>query len=531
MPGTVKAHTVGLLDIGTNSMRLLVTQIEANGSYAILTEQKESIRLGEGEFQTHTLQPKVIEKAVLVGTRFAEMARSFAADQIIAVATSATRDASNRQELLDRFRTECQVDVRVISGREEARLIYLGVVSGAHLYGETALFIDIGGGSTEVIVGDQHHHTYLDTLKLGAIRLTNHFFPAGEPGRISRPRYEELRRHVRSTAIRTLQNLNAISFGPVLGASGTIMALGDITARRFLDRPLGKNDTISYAHLRKVIGDLCEMNLEERLRVPGMVPKRADIIIAGAAILDTLLEALGVTAITISDRALRHGLLIDHLLRTNESETPGEFSYRMESVVSLGRRCRFDEAHARHVATLALSLFDSTRDAGLHDLGDDSRELLEYAALLHDIGAFLSYGNHRRHSYYFICHAELLGFDDTEIAVMATTALFHKKTYPRKKHPEFASLEQDSQAVVRVLCVLLRIAESLDRSHASSVTDTRVISSGNKSATLEIETEPGTQLEQWAVEAHREVFARTFGTRLEVHAVGPNSPHKLLAEH
>lgn len=534
MPDPVKPHetqTVGFLDIGTNSMRLLVARIESDGSYAVLSEQKESIRLGDGEFLTQTIQPDVMAKTILVGARFVEMARSFDAEKIIAVATSATRDARNRQELLDRFREVSGVEVRVISGREEARLIYIGVISGAHLDGQKALIIDIGGGSTEVIVGDQHRHEYLDTMKMGAIRLTNHFFPAGDTGAVSRTRYETIRQHVRSTAIRPVQKLSQLNFDMTLGASGTILALGDIAARRFFGRPLEKNDTFLHPQIHKVITDLCDLKLSERLKVPGMNPRRADIIIAGAAILDVLMEALNIPSITVSERALRHGLLLDHFTRSDPRSVPDEFSYRMDSVIRLGRRCRFHEEHARHVARLALELFDSTLDSGLHALGPADRALLEYAALLHDIGAFLSYTNHRRHSYYFIRHAELLGFDDTELAVLATTALFHKKTYPRKKHPEFAALPPRNQSVVRVLCVLLRIAESLDRSHAKAVHHARVIRRDAETATLAIATDPSAHLEQWAVVVHTESFARTFGIDLVVQVVAPGAFTAILAEH
>ena len=509
-------RTVAFLDIGSNSMHILVVRIESNASYAVLTRQKESIRLGDGGFATYELQGEAIDQAVLVGTHFADMARSFGADQIVAVATSATREAVNKQIFLDRLQQSANMEVRVISGREEARLIYLGVASGANLGDRSALFIDVGGGSTEITVGNQHEHHFLDTIRLGAIRLTNMFLISGDAGPVSPDRYELIQQHVRTTSVRTVQALREQAFTDVIGSSGTIMTLGDIAAQRFENRPLQRHDSFTHEQLRDVIDMLAGMTLAERLKVPGMSAKRADIIIGGAAVFDTLMEDLGLERITVSDRSVRDGLLIDYLSRAAEPTDLQDGSYRMHSVLRLGRQCRFDEDHARHVTELSLELFDTAREAGLHDLGDWERELLRDAAMLHDIGTFVSYSNHRSHSYYMIRNAELLGFDETEIGIIANTALFHKKTYPRKRHAEFAAIDKRSQDVVRVLCVLLRIAESLDRAHAGIVHHARLRAESKKTVVLELEAAAECELEIWAMEVHLRAFERSFGYALEI---------------
>jgi len=509
-------HNVAFIDLGTNSMRLLVARVEPDGSFGVLTQQKETVRLGEGEFATDELQPEAIERTVLVGRRFAEMARSFGAEHIVAVATSATREAGNRRVLTDRLRDEGGLDVRVISGREEARLIYLGVASGAKLHDETALFVDVGGGSTELIVGTRSEHLYLDTLRLGAIRLANLFFLPDDPNPVDGERRLLVERYVRAQIVRSVQRLREYDLDIAIGSSGTIQTLGDIAARRFLGRPLDRHDAFTRAQIRAVVDELAALPLDQRLRVPGMTPNRGDLIVPGGLVFDAVLAETGLERIVVSDRTLRDGLLMEYLARVDRDGEMEHLSFREQSVLRLARRCRVDLDHARHVVRLALDLFDSAADAGLHDLGAWERELLEHAGILHDVGSFLTYTNHRQHSYYFIRNAELLGLDDTEIGIIAATALFHKKTYPRKKHPEFAALDKRAQHVVRVLCVVLRIAESLDRSHSGVIRQARLTHGPTAHATLVLTARGDHELERWSVEAHAKAFRRTFGCALAI---------------
>jgi exopolyphosphatase/guanosine-5'-triphosphate,3'-diphosphate pyrophosphatase len=259
--------------------------------------------------------------------------------------------------------------------------------------------------------------------------------------------------------------------------------------------------------------------LEERRQVSGLNPERADIIIAGGAILETLLRELGLAEIQVSNRGLRDGLLVDYLLRSGYAHLIEDVSVRERSVLQLGRLCNFDEAHGRAVSRLAMDLIDSARAAKLHTLGDNERELLHYAALLHDIGMFLSYHNHHAHSYYFIRNADLLGFNQEEIAVMATTVFFHRRTLPRKKHPEFGALEEGAQATVRVLSVLLRLAESLDRSHSNLIRQAHLREIDKRTISLDITATGDAQLELWGVRNHREAFETVFGRKLIIEPV------------
>jgi exopolyphosphatase/guanosine-5'-triphosphate,3'-diphosphate pyrophosphatase len=512
---------VGFIDLGTNSIRLLLVRIYFNKSYIILSERKETIRLGEGGFQREKLRPEAMDRAVVVCQKFAAMARSQGAQEIIAYATSATREAQNKTRFLRRLEEVAKLKVHAISGKEEARLTYLGVASSLNMGELQGLFIDIGGGSTEIIVGDKHEYFYLDTLKLGAIRLSMLFMDQDE-GPISIERYELIRDYVRDTAIRTLQKAHRYRLEMCIGSSGTIENLADIAVRQFQGRRRELGDVVTYQQLRQVVENLCSLSLADRKKVPGINPDRADIIIGGAAILETMMDELGLTEFHVSERSMRDGMLVDYLSRMEGDDAKGLLNFREASVMRLGRSLGFDEDHALHVAHLALNLFDNSRAAGWHDLTLRERELLEYAALLHDVGVSLSYSNHQAHSYYFIVNADLLGFDQTEIAIIGATALFHRKRYPRKRDPEFAALDENSQGIVEVLGTLLSIAEGLDRSHMGLVRSVEIEAVGKRKALLRIHVMEDCPLEAWSVEHHDKAFRKVFGRRLLVEMVDEN---------
>jgi len=407
------------------------------------------------------------------------------------------------------------VDMRVISGSEEARLIYRGVASGINLGQSTALFMDIGGGSTEIIVGDQQQYQFLDSLKLGAIRLTSILLP-DKTAPVSARQYERIQSHVRDTAIRTLQHLRQYQPSFVVGSSGTAENLANMISHFYNKRPMEANELFTLVQLKEIIHLLCMLPQAERRKLAGLNPERADIIICGAAILDTLMEDLGMSEFRVSFRGLRDGMLVEYLARTDYAPHIEGLSLRERSVVQLGRICAFDEPHARNVARLAVELFDSARAVGLHQFSPWESELLGYAALLHDLGAFLSYHNHQAHTYYFIRNADLLGFDQTEIGIMASTAFFHRKTFPRKKFHEYSSLDERSQPIVRILCILLRLAESLDRGHSGAIDSARFSLAEDGHVVLTLCATQECHLELWGLENHREAFYRTFGKRLTI---------------
>jgi len=308
----------------------------------------------------------------------------------------------------------------------------------------------------------------------------------------------------------------------VFGTSGTIRNLASVVVRALRDDTPQRVDTLSRTEVRKVAKMLRSLSLEERRAVSGLNPLRADIVIAGAAILDALMEDLGLAEIqAVAECGLREGLVVDHLARGAHEASPKAPSVRERSVLQLARACAFDEPHARHVAGLALELFDSAAAAGLHRYGDEQRELLGHAALLHDIGTFLSYSDHHLHSYYLIRHADLLGFDENEIATMAATALFHRKAKPGTRHPAFAELDRPMRKAVRLLSVLLRMAEYMDRSHSGAVAHASLRADGPGALVLEVRPAKDWHLERWRLENRREAVEKGLGRTLTVKALEP----------
>jgi len=512
-------RVVSFIDIGTNSVRLLVVRLNPNHSYSILSQQKQQVRLGEGEFEEEEILPDAIERLVIVCKKFTELAQSFNTEEFVAVATSAMREAANQQEILHLLRHESRLDVRVISGQEEARLIYLGVSSGINLDDRQAFFIDIGGGSTEIAIGDKQNYQFLDSFKLGAIRLSNHYLSDNVTEPVSTEGYKKIQQHVKDAIIHSLKKISRQKPYLAIGSSGTIMNLADIAQKAFHEIGNPGENILTYKDLRKVIDLLCSLPLEQRRKIPGINAERADIIIPGAAILDVFLKELSFDSITITSRGLQDGLLVDYLSRMDAFPLFGDLSPRQRSVLQLGRSCGINEVHARTVTSLVLELFDSAKAIKLHSYGDWERELLEYATFLHDIGSFISYTNHHAHSYYIIKNSELLGFDQKEVNFMANIARFHRKRTPKKKDPEILELDIREREALRILTTFIRLGESLDRSHTALIQHVRFSGADKDTVTLEVVARGDCQLEIWGVDAEKKAFEKIFGKKLALERI------------
>jgi len=509
-----EGRVVAFIDIGTNSVRLLLVRINPNGSYLPLTKQKETVRLGDKEFIDKILQPKAIERAVIVCKKFMELARAYRAEEVIAVATSATRDASNKVQLLEMLKKEANLEVCTISGIEEARLIYLGVSSGLRLGYLKALFIDIGGGSTEVSIGDQSHYYFLNSLNLGSVRLTNMFLQ-DETGPVSEEQYEQIKTYIRHKAADVIKELSKHSVGCAIGSSGTIENLARI-AFVYLHRTTHESyEKLEYDDLKKIVRAMCALPLEERRKFPGINAQRADIVIAGAAIIETLMEELELSEIKVSKFGLREGLLIDYISKSEFSYMITQMSVRKRSIMQLGLTCNFDEEHAHTVTRLALELFDSIQALGIYEFREGERELLEYGSTLHDIGTFLSYDTHQAHAYHLIRESNLPGFQPEEIEIVANLAYFHRRNFPKKKHPNLMMLTKNVVKSIRALSTLLRIAEGLDRSHTGVVSHIRFYIASTDSLVLEMHAQRECQLEMWEVEKQKKYFKKIFGYTLQ----------------
>lgn len=466
--------TLAALDMGTNSFHLVVARVvgdDANG-YEVVTREKETIRLGHGGGDMKELSAEAMDRGIGALRRMKAIADSHGAT-VRAVATSAVREAENAEVFLGRARREADIEVEVISGIEEARLIHLGVLQAVPAFDTRLLLVDIGGGSTEVLIGERGDTLAARSFKLGAVRLTDRFFPAG----MVTPRaVDECRSYARSILAGFERDVHDHGFELAIASSGTAETVAHmVNARRQRPVPHTFNRfEFTVDELDAIVDALvAKRTPATRATVPGLEAQRADIIVAGALVLQCVARAFGVQAFVFSDGALREGVLLDTISRSHgDGELHHLRDVSRQSIDALAHRCDPDPAHSAHVAKLALQLYDATQP--LHQLPADCREYLEAAATLANVGLVISHSKHHLHSYYVVRNSELAGLTDHEIEVIALVARYHRKSGPKPSHPEFVHLDADAQQVVRTLAAILRVAIGLDRSHDGRVAGLRV---------------------------------------------------------
>lgn len=508
-----ESPTLAAIDIGTNSVHLVVARAVAAERFEILAREKDMVRLGSGGGEMKRLEDDAIERAVAALGRQRAIAEAHGAP-VRAVATSAVREAENRHVFLRRATVEAGVRVEVISGFEEARLIHLGVLQAVPVYDRRALVIDIGGGSTEVVLGERDEALVARSLKLGAIRLTDRFFPDDT---VKARAVTRCRRHVQGVVAPLQREIDR--FDVAVASSGTAESVAAmVLAARGADPGISLNQVvITAAELSAVVAALIAApTVRERRKIPGLDAHRADIIVAGAIVLEELMAAFGADELMISESALREGVLADTYRRTHGGSLHHLRDIRRRGVLHLAELTDEDPAHSERSAHLALQLFDQL--APWHGLDDRHREYLEAAALLCNVGLFISHSGHHKHSYYVIRNSEhLTGFTDGEIEVIAQVARYHRKSPPKPKHEAFTALDEADQHAVRTLAGLLRVAIGLDRAHRASVGSLHCREEGED---LVIEVEPtagaDTTVEVWSADERKGLLAEVLGRPVRV---------------
>jgi exopolyphosphatase/guanosine-5'-triphosphate,3'-diphosphate pyrophosphatase len=392
------------------------------------------------------------------------------------------------------------------------------VLSGIDIGEEKAMFFDLGGGSTEIAIGDQYHLYYTYSLRVGAIRLTTQFIGEGWTKPIPDSVYKKMKNHVHGSTHAVQAIVKECGSRLAWGSSGTIINLAEIAGKLYKKGSSG-GLVLNRKNLKRLASTLCSLPLEERRKLPGINPYRADILIAGAAIVDALMEDFGLEEIRVSHKELRDGMLVDYLSNFESYRELQKAPLRNRSILNLGRSFNFDEEHSETVSAYALKLFDSAKHIGLHYLSDKYRELLAYAATLHDIGDIISFNNHHLHSYYIISNAELYGFEPQEISIIANVARFHRKKLPTSKALKKLNLDQESKYAVVILSTFLRIAEKLDRSHSSLVKDVEFTSNDGDVVTLSFNSETDCSMEKWSILQNKRAFYEAFGKQLDVSCV------------
>jgi exopolyphosphatase/guanosine-5'-triphosphate,3'-diphosphate pyrophosphatase len=491
---------IAAIDIGTNSIHMIVVQVRPDLSFEVIDREKDMVRLGAGGLDGRSLTPTAMLAAMQTLSKFRRLAESHKVDEIVAAATSATREAENGGDFIADVDRQTGIRIRVISGTEEARLIHLAAGYGVDIGGTTAVVVDIGGGSVEVTLGTATHLTLGRSFKVGVIRLTERFVQS-DP--LSGGDERKLVKHLQREMGSYLDQIAARKFDRVIGTSGTILSLGAMASVDEGGPPEDlRNRRVSAKALHRLRKRIIESDLQERLALPGMDPRRADLSVAGSVLFDTILRRLGAEEFTLCDLALREGLVIDYIHRNSARIRKVERypDVRRRSVIELGERCGYWSDHAQQVSRLALSIFDQTRS--VHGLSDKEREWLEYGALLHDIGVHISYERHHRHSYYLIKNGDLRGFDPEETEVIALIARYHRQATPKKSHDGYADLRGPLRRTVKMLSAMVRLAEGLDRSHAQALAGLDLYPRGDDYL-ARLRTAGDAELELWA--AHRHV--------------------------
>ena len=511
------------IDMGTNSIHMVVVRVDTSlSAFTIIARQKDTVRLGDRDPKTGNLTAAAMERSLAALQRCKDLAESFQAQQILAVATSATREAPNGKEFLDTIYRQLGLIVNLISGQEEARRIYLGVLSSMDFHHQPHSIIDIGGGSTELILGDSYETRFLSSTKIGAVRLTQKFIST-DP--ISNKEFNYLRAYVKGMLERPVEELQA-NLRPgeqfrLVGTSGTIETLASIHALDTLnEEPNPLNGyTISYKDLKEMVKHFAAMNYSQRYGVPGMSDRRAEIILAGAVILQEAMSMLDCKEIIICLRSLREGMIVDWMLNRGliSSHMRYQSEVRQRSVMKIAAKYRVDLEHGKRVADFATSIFDQTQGY-LHDWGTEERQLLEVAAILHNCGIYISHAAHHKHSYYLIRNAELLGFTELELEVISNIARYHRKSKPKKKHQAYSNLPAKHQKMVQQLSGILRLAVALDRRQIGAISEVRCdCNLDNKVLQLQLvpqKADDTCALELWSLDYKKEIFEEEYGVKV-----------------
>jgi len=509
---------IAAIDIGSNSIKLVVVEAAASDSLAVLVREKEAVRLGHDTLRERRLAPDAITRAADCIKRFRSIAEARGATRLVAIATASVREAYNAAEFISEIEQRTGVRVEVLSGIEEARLIGLAASTGCATREATLINIDIGGGSTEISLVRDGTPLALFSVKLGAVGLTEKFINS-DPAKPKELRL--LKDEIRGALERPGRELRGHVWQQATGTSGSIIAVGEALRLRDLRdaesklqgaQPSGAEIVLSQ--LERFNRRMVELNVAERRAVPGISGQRAEIIVAGGQILEGAMRALGINCLRTCDWALREGVILDRLSEMDAESrppVPDVDDVRLRGVHAVGRRFGYEEKHAHLVASFAEKIFDTMASA--YDFTRHQRTLLSAAALLHDIGYTIAHDSHHKHSLYLIKHSELTGFSEAERNVIANIARYHRGALPRERHTEYMALNETDRETVQQLSAILRVADALDRSHEARV-QTIVPIFDKQTLRIELLSAESCDKEIWAAERKCDLFEQVFDCKV-----------------
>jgi exopolyphosphatase/guanosine-5'-triphosphate,3'-diphosphate pyrophosphatase len=505
------------IDIGTNSVRLMVVDAMGTDDYRLVDDEKMTTRLGGGLSATGRLSDEAMQRTFEAVAHLKAIAEGRGAERIAAVATAATREAENGPGFIDRLRTELGLDPQVISGQEEAELAYLSVMHNFHLPNERVVCLDIGGGSLELVftAGSVVQESY--SLPLGAVRMTEQYVHS-DP--ISPKEWRALRRGIRNDLDRALGE-QELEGTVLIGSGGTVTSLGRVIAHQRGDRI---NRIHGYSTRRSdvqhAIDLFSSLTVAERRALEGLSPDRADIILAGAAVVNEVLRYFHLNSFIVNEHGIREGLIMRMTREVFGPPVAAVTADWRDSIHAFGAACGYDRPTNEHVARLALALYDDL--APTHGYGETERKLVEASALLRNVGYHISYERHHIHSYHLIRHAKLTGFSPREIELIANIARYHRRTLPSKRHPNFARLNRPDRERVMRLGAVVRLVDGLDRSHRRRVKSIETQIKKNHLRVILIADEP-VELELWGGRQKKDLLERAYGLVVTLEARQPEA--------
>lgn len=510
------------IDIGSNSIHFVLVKADPGQHFELIAQEKDMVRLAAGALGSHYLTKEKMQQAFATISRYVSFARAREAQHILITATSAVREASNKDFFLSQVKQLTGVEVEILSGTEEARLIALAVSSAMNLNGKRALIIDIGGGSTEFIITDGKKTDFLYSIRLGAVRLAEAFKLSDPP---KKKELSQLRKYLSSALAHTAQEIRNIGYDYVIGTSGTILNLVSLASQSREDSSSPEKGFNSFSHqcrveeLKDTNEKLAKLTEKERTNIPGLDPKRSDIIVAGGQLLEAILVTVGTKEIITCDWSLREGVLLDfveklghgfHADLGDTSLDEKNLDIKDKTILSIARRYEYQPSHAHQVAKLAGMFFDKLHFC--HKLTQEDRALLQYAAILHDIGYHISHVGHHKHAYYLIQNSEIPGFNTKEIALIANVVRFHRGPKP-KEQKCFRRLSKFDRSRVEQMSALLRLADGLDRSHRSLIEDLQIEAQG-KYLQIKVKTKEDCELEIWYTNQNLDYFEEIFKRKI-----------------
>ena len=506
---------IAAIDLGTNSFHAVLVDIYPDGSFRTVNKLKEMVILAEKGLE-NKLSRDAMDRGLEALKRIKFLCDSHKVETILAYATSAIREAKNGGDFIKEAEEETGIRIRAISGKMEAELIGIAIRHSIALSDEMVLMADIGGGSVEFIIGNNQEFVFYNSLKLGVARMAAAFVNS-DP--IEKKEIEALQKHYNEELDEVIKLAKKHHVRTIIGSSGTMENMAQIVAHKnSLAINMSLNELeFKSSDFKDLYSNFITLDKKQRLDKKGLEEKRVDIINPGMVLVNFLLNELQLETIKISEGALREGMILNFINNRKEQlnlDLVANFKDpRRRSVYELLRKCNWAEAHSKHVSIFALQLFDEFKEE--LKLKESDKDLLEYAALMHDIGYYISYRKHHKHALYLIRYSDLLGFKENEINIMANVARYHRKSTPRKRHKRYRKLSKSNRKRVKKLSAILRIADGLDRSHYQNVQQLEI---ENKSDTINllIMTQADPELEIWGALRKAELLEKLTKKKIKV---------------